>query len=333
MSGGGPAQTGRLDARSLRWQLFRKLTQLSMLTLVVWAAANMLWRNFKVAHNNARLVELLSDPFTAKLYDWNDRLLEWLGGWIGLGPLELSERFLGEPWALTLGPFHLVDPMAVGSVLVQGQSLSTGTLLMSLLPLLLAAVLGKVFCSFLCPARLAFEVGSALRLGLIWLGLPLPTIRLPRIGGFVLVGALLFAAGSGSAVLHFTLPYLAFASAVVAAVATGTVSAAAFAFGTMFAVDVLVAPGQICHSLCPTGALLETAGRFSLLRLRKRPEPCPPSCSLCQRACPYGLFPGAETHAPACDTCGRCTAFCPTRKLRPALGRPMATAPREESAA
>jgi ferredoxin-type protein NapH len=330
---------GKLDGRSLFWQIVRKGMQFSVLIFVLWAAINTHWRNFKVAHNNARLVGLLTDPITAKLYDWNDRFFIMLGEWTGMNALQASEQFGGEPWALTIFGVRFTDPYAALSVLVQGEMLPLATLLGALLPLALALVLGKVFCSFLCPARLMFEVTGAMRLGLIRLGFPLPTLQLPRLGLWVGLALVLFAAGSGAATAHFILPYVAATSGMIGLIVGGSLTASGTAFLGMLAADLLVAPGQVCRSLCPTGALLEVVGRKSLLRLEKKQEACPTGCNLCQRACPYGLFPGAETHLPGCDTCGRCTAYCPTQKLSPTLGfrRPPAPPterdPAEESAA
>jgi ferredoxin len=83
-----------------------------------------------------------------------------------------------------------------------------------------------------------------------------------------------------------------------------------------FVVDLGLAPGYFCHNLCPTGFLLEQLGRFSLVKLRKKNSlACPPSCNLCQRACPYALRPSEELHLPACNNCGTCISACPSNRL------------------
>ncbi len=304
-------------SHAMAWSVLRKLCQLAVLATIVYAALGTPWRNYKVAHNSARLVGLLTNDAWATLYRINDRALTGLGELTGHSALQLSESTLGAPWAFRVAGWTFVDPWAAGSVLAQGHLPPLAMLVGALVPLLLALLLGKLFCSFLCPARLLFELSSAVRMGLLRLGLPLPSVALPRVGLAVGAGGLLFAAGAGAGVLHLLLPYMALSSGVISVVLSGSLGAAGTVFVGMLAVDGLLAPGQICHSLCPTGALLALVGRGSRLRLHKQPTPCPRSCTLCQRACPYGLFPGHDTHRPACDTCGRCATVCPEQKLHP----------------
>ena len=294
----------------MKGQIFRKLCQLSVLFFILWTPLSMHWRNMKVAHNQARIVGLLTNDFWATLYDWNEKALSLFGE-----PLAVSDGLLGQPWGARVFGVPLSDPLAVAALLVQGQPPGLWMALGLILPLGLALVAGKVFCSHLCPARLVFELVNDVRLGLERLGLFLPRVRLPRMGGWVLVAALAFTAGAGAGVFQLVLPYLALSSGIAGVVLGGSMGLAGGVFLALLLVDGLVAPGQVCRSLCPTGALLEFVGRRSALALKKSGPACSPRCNLCQRACPYGLFPGRETHRPACDTCGRCTVVCPENRL------------------
>ena len=298
-------------------QLLRKTVQVLSVSFVAYAALSAHWRNFKVAHNQARLVEMMTNAFWGQAYAANERVLGWFGE-----PLAVSDGFLGGPWAAHVAGFPLVDPLGVGALLVSGTVPSKATLLGALLPLLLAAVLGKVFCSFLCPGRLLFEVSSGLRVLLVRAGVPVASVAIPRVGLGVAAGSLLFAAGAGAGVFHFVLPYLAVSATIHQAILGGALGAIALWTGALVLLDALVVPGQFCRSLCPTGAILEAVGRRPALRVETDGSACPPTCTLCQRACPYGLFPGRGTHQPACDACGRCTPHCPERKLSHRLVAP-----------
>jgi ferredoxin-type protein NapH len=291
-------------------QVFRKLVQFSSVGFVVYAGLSMHWRNFKVAHNSSRITGLMAGDGWGFAYMVNDQMLTKVGD-----PLEVSDGMLGGPWAAHVAGFPIVDPYAVASVLAGGSLPPTAMLMGALMPVVLAVVLGKVFCSYLCPARLAFELGNAVRRSLIWLGVPLPEMQIPRLGLWVGAATVLFAAGAGPAIFHLVLPYLSISSAILGYTMAGAITTTAIWAVVLVAVDAFVAPGQICRSICPTGALLEQFGRASPLRIVRETAPCPPSCDVCQRACPYGLFPGKLEHRPACDTCGRCTVACPQKKL------------------
>jgi len=294
----------------MKWQIFRKLVQLSAVGFIVYAALSMHWRNFKVAHNNARIVGLMTNEWYAELYLWNEWFLSFFGD-----PLAISDGFLGGPWAATVGGVPVIDPWAVVAVAASGSAPSLTMILGAWLPVALAIVLGKVFCSYLCPARLAFEIGGAIRSVLVRLGLPVLELQIPRLGLWVGLAATLFAAGAGPAIFQVVLPYYAISNGLFGYFAGGAVLSVVFWAGALVAIDAILAPGQICRSVCPTGALLEQLGRGSVFRVDRRGPQCPPSCDLCQRACPYGLFPGRREHIPSCDSCARCTVVCPRQKL------------------
>lgn len=302
---------------ALAGQLFRKLVQLSMVALIVWTALGTHWRNFKVAHNSRRIVAMLEGDEAGWLYGLNEDMLSMLGD-----SHTVSEGFLGAPWGMHFAGWSFTDPWSIPALMAGGHLPPLPMVLAALIPLLIAVVLGRAFCAWLCPARLVFELGGLVRQGLLRLDIPLGDVALPPVGLWVGAATTLFAASSGAAVFHFTLPYLAFGAAVFSAVLTGAVGVAGVAFGMMLLTDVLVAPGQICRSLCPTGALLGLAGRWAPWRLRKTSDdrigrPCPTTCDLCQRACPYGLSPGKtpDFHNSGCDACGRCILVCPDARL------------------
>ena len=111
------------------------------------------------------------------------------------------------------------------------------------------------------------------------------------------------------------LPYLGLSAGIHHAVLSGTAGALLGWVALLLLADMVLIPGQVCRSLCPTGALLGLVGRRPALVLGQDDVACRTGCNLCQRACLYGLFPGQEEHRPGCDSCGRCTTVCPERKL------------------
>jgi ferredoxin-type protein NapH len=270
------------------------------------------WRNYKLAHNHRRLVTLMEGEFWGSLYGINEDILSLLGE-----PYRASLDFLGLPWAGRVFGLDTVDPMLVAGQAVGGAGVSASLWLSLLVPVGLAAVFGKVFCSHLCPMRLLFELGERVRAGLVRLGAPLPRWRSgDRFGGWVLAGGLLATALAGPAIWLFVLPYVALTASIFLAITTGALSVLASVVLFWFLVDVLIAPGYFCRNVCPTGFALEQFARLAPFRVRKdESEPCPASCNLCERSCPYSLRPKENLPMSECDRCGRCVPACPSNKL------------------
>jgi len=286
--------------------------QFGVLAFIVYSAMGGAWRNYKLAHNHRRLVTLMEGDFWGTLYGLNEDVLSRLGE-----PYRASLDFLGMPWAGRLFGLDTVDPMlAAGQVVGTGQ-VSVGLGLSLLVSVGLAMVLGKVFCSHLCPMRLTFESGEHVRSGLVRLGAPLPSWRSPdRFGGWVLAGGLLASALAGPAIWLFVLPYVSLSASLFLAITTGALSVLASVVLFWFLVDVMLAPGYFCHNVCPTGFALEKFSWLARFRVRKdESRQCPTSCDLCAQSCPHALQPMMNLPLPACDRCGRCVPACPSGKL------------------
>ena len=297
-------------------QLLRRALQLGALAFIVYTAFGSVWRNHKLAHNSERLVALIHGELWGFLYGTNEDALELFGE-----SYQSSTLFLGFPWASRFLGVDLADPLLALGQLIRTGELHPSLLLGLIVPLGLAFVAGKFFCSHLCPMRTLFELGQSVRAGLCRLRVSLPSLRSEaRFGGFVLLGGCLAVALSSTAIWLFILPYVSVGAGIFLLVTTGTATAFFAVVAFWFVVDVTVAPGFFCYNLCPTGFLLEQTGRFSVFRLIKRgEEPCPTGCSLCIRTCPYGLSARDRTHAPACDGCGRCAVVCPSQRLKRGL--------------
>ncbi len=292
--------------------LLRRVLQLTVVAFVIYAALGASWRNYKVAHNHRRLVTLMQGEVWGTLYGLNEDALAVLGE-----PYEASLQFLGMPWAARIFGVNTADPILVLSHVLRHRSLPVALLLSLIAPVLLALILGKVFCSHLCPARWLFDIAQGLRAGLRRLGIELPEWRSEtRFGGYVLLGGLLASLVSSTAVWVLILPYVSFSVGLFLLITGGAGTALLMVVLGWFVVDLGFAPGYFCHNLCPTGFLLEQLGRFSLVKLRKKNTlACPPSCHLCQRACPYDLRPNEGLHLPACNNCGACITVCPSNRL------------------
>jgi len=300
--------------------LVRRLVQIGVFAFVVYTGLGAAWRNYKVAQNYSRMVALEEGETWATLYRLNEKALSKLGE-----PYKASLDFLGMPWASTVLGVNAADPIMVAAHGVKTRSVSLSMLALMALPLLLAVVLGKVFCSYLCPMRFLFELSQMVRRGLERVGVFLPEVRNDdRYGGWVLVGGLGATLTASTAVWLFILPYVSLSASVFLYVSTGTVTVLLVSVVVWLAIDLFFAPGYFCYNLCPTGFLLEQAGRWSLLSLRNtKSEPCPDGCFICEDKCPYALSPKERSHTPACDNCGQCATVCPQSRLKRRLHLPV----------
>ncbi|TPV93773.1 MAG: 4Fe-4S binding protein [Myxococcales bacterium FL481] len=304
--------------------LLRRSLQTAVLVFVSYAAINGIWRNYKVAHNSSRLVGLMHGDAWAGAYAANEAAVSL----IDEDTYRASFDFLGMTWSGTLFGIETADPILALSHAAATGAASPRLWLGSLVAVAVAVVLGKFFCSHLCPMRTLFDVGQALRGGLLFLGVPLPHLRVePRLGGWVLLGGLIASTGTAVTVWFFLLPYLSLVAAVFLAVTSGLASGLIAIVGLWLFVDVAMAPGLFCHNVCPQGFLLEQLGRRAWLRLsRDDARPCPRPCRTCTLACPFGLSPREGTHRPACNSCGQCVPVCPERKLSRRLRLPVIAA-------
>jgi hypothetical protein len=198
--------------------IMRRALQLAVVVFIVYTALGASWRNYKVAHNHRRLVTLMHGEVWGALYGLNEDALALLGE-----PYEASLQFLGMPWAARVFGVNTADPILVISNALSQRALPTALALSLVAPVLLALLLGKVFCSHLCPARLLFDIAQGLRAALRRFGVELPAWRSDaRFGGYVLLGGLLASLASSAAVWLFILPYVSFSVGLFLLITSGT---------------------------------------------------------------------------------------------------------------
>jgi polyferredoxin len=82
-----------------------------------------------------------------------------------------------------------------------------------------------------------------------------------------------------------------------------------------------------CRAVCPLGALLGLASRWSLVHLRKDPSQCD-SCNRCLLHCQGGddPIPGPKWRKAECHLCLNCVADCPTSGIAFSVGSMRAAA-------
>jgi len=231
---------------------------------------------------------------------------------------------------LPVNLFFKLDPLTALVNLLAGHTL-TLALLGPLLILIFAAIFGRFFCGWICPlgslnhflgrvrsqpaaARIhsnRSKKWQAAKYYLLIAGLMAALFRVNLLGWIDPFSWMLRSAG-----LSFLPAVASKKYAVVSMPHYGLNLALGAAFLALLAMNLRI-PRFWCRALCPLGALLGLASRWSPVRLRKDASTCN-QCARCQLDCQGGDNPigGAEWLKSECHLCLNCVSACPHGSLQ-----------------
>ncbi len=223
----------------------------------------------------------------------------------------------------TMGSLPLVDPLAAVEVALAQRSFAGDLWLGAGILMMVALLLGPIFCGWICPLGFLMDLAQSLRSFLQKRVLKYHC-KWPNWS---------FPAGCRRAVLIGTLAF-ALVAQVPLFQAISPIHMVARTF--LFALDAtclivlgllaleFVAPRIWCRSLCPLGETYSILGRFARLRVRVNADRAGQiRCSRCEVACPMGIrvmedytLSGRDSISnPACTRCGACIDTCPNSVL------------------
>lgn len=224
----------------------------------------------------------------------------------------------GSPAALRWGEaWPMVDPLAALEVMLAARGTTTAMLLGAGTVTLVALLLGRVFCGWLCPLGLLLELNQSIRdrlqRPLARHRLRLPALALPRSTKYWLLAIGLVAALVGR------LPLLSAVSPVnLLVVSLGRWPLVGLGIAALWCAVEWFAPRVLCRALCPLGALHSVLGRWAPLRVRVRADRERLACHRCTMHCPMGIevmqqhvLAGRDCVDDAeCTRCGICADVC-----------------------
>jgi ferredoxin-type protein NapH len=285
------------------------LTRLSVLLLLITFAGWTEYSNLKLGYNNSRLVELSDGKAMRWFYEASDAFLGIFGE-----PEEVVKTNGGMTWSIRVMGVPFTDPTAATSLLIKNRNWPLGFALGLIIPVGLALVFGRVFCSYVCPASLLFFTINRVR-RLLSFFFYFPSLKVPRgVAWGLFAGGLAVALWFGHGIWAFLLPYFAVGQTLFAAVAFGTLSATVLSIIVFALADLTLGSFFTCRNLCPTGRILGKLGARSLVSVRRDADRCVDSCQSCTLICPLQADPKIDD-TQDCSLCGECLIVCPTKCL------------------
>ena len=237
---------------------------------------------------------------------------------------ERLKHFRGNTWSAELFGVSITDPLGAVESLFAGQALFSKVLAGIVIPILATVLLGRVFCSWICPAGFLFDITDKFRGVLSRLGFFPKSIIFWRGPKYVLLGV-----GLGMSALLAT-PLLGFLyppALIVREVHSGvyhfldrmvpeihslgliSLSGVSFFLLALVPVEIFMSKRLWCRYLCPGGALYSLLGQKRILRVHRNASPCN-NCADCVVTCPMGLNPMQDKMGIECDNCLVCMSNC-----------------------
>jgi len=232
-----------------------------------------------------------------------------VGPWFGLAN--------GSICTLTVGEITLSCPLGFLQGTVGASAILIGIIGSIAIPILIALLVGRIFCGWICPASLGFELFRNLHTS------RKPT-RLTRRNpiqflGFIFLGAFLVS----SALFHY--PFFCI-FCPVGVICRNVISYTQYG---ALGMDMIFIPALIlfeavfarwCPEICPLGAMTTIFSRFNFLNPRINEAKCI-KCQICNRVCPMRVQVLEGKDLNSCSKCLKCSENCPTDAIDWKSGR------------
>lgn len=335
--------------RPKRLQGMRRGVQLLVLVIMLAVPALSRYTNYLGARELDKNLERWEGSFQGEVLWSFDTLLRALPGGekerVGRmvrdrqNVLEYAQALRGGPWSIQIGPVSMTDPLAGAESIFASKKLVYVLLISLLIPVVATVLLGRVFCSWICPMNLLLEFSDKLRELLRFLEIRPWNLRFSRsIKYMLLVVGLAMTAIMAVPVLGYVYPPaivgreahdLVFgifdrAESRRMGIWMGGLTWMSLIVLGIALFEVTVSRRWWCRYVCPGGAIYSLLGWARWVRVKRVADKCT-LCGDCVVVCPMGLVPMHDVMGIECDNCGLCMSSCGDDALGYAVWRKQET--------
>ncbi len=257
---------------------------------------------------------------------WRTTVIRAIDGFVGDDQNReyVAKNTQGTIWSLRLAGYSFSDPLAGAEAIVTSRSFYTPLLWSLLVPIGLSLLLGRVFCSWICPINTLLEVVDRCR-GFLWIAeIRDRDVKFSLWNKYLVLVVGLVIAGVTS------VPFLAliYPPAVISRETHLFVFGSSLGLGlylilAICAFELFVSKRWWCRYMCPGGALYSLFGHFRLLRIQRDDKKCV-KCGDCVRVCQFDQRPMlVHTTGSECTNCAACISACDSDALHYKLTLPL----------
>ncbi|OQY26326.1 MAG: hypothetical protein B6244_13960 [Candidatus Cloacimonetes bacterium 4572_55] len=223
---------------------------------------------------------------------------------------------LGTLYSISFGKLDIADPAIVAQTILLTWNLYIPLLIAALIPILIAFICGRVFCSWICPHNTISEWITAFQKRFMtkrWRQYQKKSKNVGiRVYFGILATLLLVTALFKTPLVSYLSPPGVISSQISQLIRGSGIGLELAIVLLIFIAEFFLFQRYWCKLLCPVGAMLGAFHWKGKLRVQfqaaeckcgKRPSPC-------QMACPLQLEPKKKNLYPACFNCGLCAKAC-----------------------
>lgn len=289
-------------------QFLRRTLQISVIVLLIIIPILSL---YGVLAQNYRLLTV-EGTYWQKVFDVIESFLRK----ISYEPVKIVDNIKGSFfWSFTIYGYNISDPLNVVGSIFGSKDFYWPIIKSSLILVLLTVLLGRVYCGWICPMNLIFELGCKTRKILDKLGIKTRNIAFSRWNKYAMlfVGAVLSMI-MGVQIFSFVYPPTIFNREIVHLIYFGSVGIGAVSLLLIILLEISISQRAWCRYYCPGGALWSLLGSKRVLRIKRDASACD-NCADCNKVCEFGLYPMKDETGMECDNCGKCIANCHSKAL------------------